>query len=73
MEQFLNTYEKLAYCYRLIDYRTEYLKLSEEDRSLVCANEKARFLEAINSENLNFQNVVNLKINFLEGKIIINV
>jgi hypothetical protein len=71
MDKFIRTYEKLAYCYRKIDYDKEYLKASEEERNEMCSNEKSKFLNALNSEDMKFSNFVRLKINNLKCKLIL--
>ena len=66
MDQFIRTYESLAYCYRKIHFENEYLKAKEEDREQMCASEKSKFLEALNSENMKFSNFVQLRLKSLQ-------
>lgn len=68
MDQFIATYENLAYCYRKINFEREYLKASEDDRNQMCSSEKTKFLEAINSEDMRFSNFVKLRLNNLQSK-----
>jgi len=70
MDQFIRTYENLAYCFRKIHFENEYLKASEEDRSQMCSNEKSRFLEALNSDEMRFSNFIKLRLNNVQSKYI---
>ena len=68
MEQFIKTYQNLAYCYRKIGYENEYLRTPEDERNKICAYEKGKFLEALNSEDMKFSNVINLRLKNTECK-----
>ena len=72
MENFVKSYENFAFCFRNINYQSEYLKLSEEDRKKVCDNERKNFLEVLNSDEMNFSNFLKLRIATLKS-IIINL
>lgn len=70
MDNFIRTYENFAFCFKKIDYFSEYLKIDEEERTHVCASEKSRFLEALNSEDMKLSSFVKLRIENLKSNII---
>lgn len=68
MENFVKTYENFAFCYRKLNYQSEYLKLTEEDRKQVCGNERKNFLDVLNSDEMNFSNFLKLRIANVKSK-----
>ena len=69
MDQFIRNYETLAFCYKKINYFSDYLKADEEDRSKICASEKKRLLDSLNSDEMKFSNFAKLRIKNLTSHI----
>jgi hypothetical protein len=69
MEKYDELYNKLANCYKKI-HLTEYKRLAEEDRDAICQREKADFKNYVNSDSMNFQELVKERLAQMESKII---
>jgi hypothetical protein len=69
MEKFADLHTKLAICYRRVPY-VKYLQLSEEEKDEICTRERQAVVEQLNSDSMNFENILKDKINHLKGKLL---
>lgn len=69
MEKFVNLHTKLAYCYSKIPY-IKYLQLSDDEKDEICSRERNAAVEQMNSDAMNFENILKDRINLLKGKIL---
>lgn len=67
MENFLRSYQNLAYCFRKVDFYRVFLQMPKEDQEKLCANEKQLFLDALNNDDMRFSKVLDYKISKMEG------
>jgi hypothetical protein len=68
MEKFVNLHNKLAYCYSKIPYN-KYLELSDDEKDEICSRERQAAVEQLNSDSMNFENILKDRINLLKGKL----
>jgi len=66
METFTQLHERLAKCYNKINYK-QYYFLSDEEKDEFCAKERASLADHLNSDAMNFENIVKQRISFLQG------
>ena len=68
MEKFGQLHDRLSLCYNRIPYH-KYFALSEDAKEETCLKERQAVVEALNSDAMNFENVLKDRINVLKGNL----
>jgi hypothetical protein len=66
MDKFVNLQEKLVNCYIKIPHK-KYFFLPEEIQEQTCLKERNDLTEFLNSDRMNFDNILKDRVEFLEG------
>lgn len=70
MEKFVNLHTKLAYCYSKFPFN-KYLQLPDDEKDEICSRERHAVVEQMNSDAMNFENILKDRITLLKGNILI--
>jgi hypothetical protein len=66
MEKFTQLHDRLALCYNRIPYN-QYFTLSEDAKEETCLKERQAVVEGLNSDSMNFENILKDRINVIKG------
>jgi len=72
MDKFLELNKKIGLCFQKINY-IKYFNSSQEEKDSACRKERDEYIEYVNSDALNFRNLVEEKYNKVLSKLISRV
>lgn len=67
MQKYVQLHDRLAECYAKIPYK-QYFFSSEDTQEATCKREREDLSEHINSDEMNFDNILKERLAFLESK-----